>query len=148
MDAASKQRAFCFCIASASMSIAAALDEVGPKVNAMLADLEQSGEGKQTRIKTVVDKILEMALESGLAYKEKVSNAAVGVDPSNRYGDGLHPLDVHELLLEIALQGWSNAEVQRACAAELPPRSCGPSCQGFQCQARCQLGRPAGAVGP
>jgi hypothetical protein len=131
IDSASKQRAFCFRLAIASMSIAAALDEVGPKVNALLADLEQSGEGKQTRIKTVVDKILEMALESGLAYKEKVSNAAVGVDPSNRYGDGLHPLDVHELLLEIAHQGWSNAEVQRACAAELLPGAAGQAAKDF-----------------
>ncbi len=70
IDSASEQRAFSFRLAIASMSIAAALDEVVPKVNALLADLEQSGEGKQTRIKTVVDKILEMTLESGLDYKE------------------------------------------------------------------------------
>ena len=56
-----------------------------------------------------------------LAIKMKYLPGMVGVHPCNRSGDGLHPVDVHELLLFIARAQWSWDEVASAWAVEVAP---------------------------
>jgi hypothetical protein len=94
--------------------------EVAVVVNNMI-DTVQNGSDRKAKIKTVADSICTLLLSRGLAYKEKVRAALVGVHPENRFGMGVEPLDVHELLKSIVLQGWSWLEVVGARAFEVAP---------------------------
>ena len=64
--------------------------------------------------------IIELIFAALLAYDRWFDPDRVGVHPGNREGAGLVPIDVHDLLLEIAIKGWSWVEC-KLFACEIPP---------------------------
>ena len=63
--------------------------------------------------------LLDFIRAAGLLEKRWVPTSKAGVHPDNREKVCLVPIDVHDLLLWIALQGWSWTKVQ-ALACEIP----------------------------
>lgn len=109
---------------AASCNMTATVERVAAKVNTMIAECEAqapAGGG----LKRLTDEALALLEREGLAYRQQVAPQFVGVHPNNRWGDGLVPVDVHDLVELILKTGWSWSEVGKAMAAELPPGELG-----------------------
>ena len=105
-----------------STVIETAVARIAPIINEKVSDLLATDpSARDSRMKSTVDEILALLTKNNLAYKAKFNNQHVGVHKDNRFGDGLNPQDVHDLLQMIVTQGWSWGEVSRACAVEVQP---------------------------
>ena len=93
------------------------IQNVKDEVQSLMAGVAEPG-GKG--IVQSVDLIVGLLKRAGLAYKQTVHSQFVGVHPSNRYGQGVTPSEVHSLLEDIASLGWSWAKVAQATCVELP----------------------------
>ena len=79
-----------------------------------------AGSGQPVQLVQAVDKVLELLKANGLAYIQRISPQFVGVHPSNRYGQGVTPSEVHALLEDIFQLGWSWGKVAQATCVEMP----------------------------
>ena len=64
--------------------------------------------------------IIELIFAAILASARWFDPERVGVHPANREGAGLVPVDVHDLLFQIVMTGWSWTEC-KLFACEIPP---------------------------
>ena len=98
---------------------------VKPEIEGLMAtcDLsDETSEGKG-KMKSVLEKILQVLLAVGLATKDKMKCDRMGVHPDNRFGTGVDPMQVHTLLWMIVQQGWAWLEVAgRAIAFAVSPK--------------------------
>ena len=87
---------------------------VAPKIQAMI-DASISNCGKN--IKAVVAEILKMLLDLEIATVERISNDAVIIHPSNRFGAGVIPADMWVLWMQIIEDGfvWHEVDGKAIC---------------------------------
>ena len=101
---------------------------VAPILNQQIDDF---GKGDSTEgVQVFQEGLLKLIESAHLSDKRWVAVDKVGVHPSNREGAGLVPIDVHDLLLRICLQGWSWKAVD-ALACEIPPTPEGAKWRDF-----------------
>ena len=105
------------------MRIEDRVEIVAPKINSLIESFTAGSmkDGVETFQEHLI-KILEYAM---LADMRWISVDKAGVHPDNREGTGLVPIDVHDLLLLIALAGWSWLQCNSALACEIPPNEIG-----------------------
>jgi hypothetical protein len=72
-------------------------------------------------IVATADRLEILLAEKKLLYHLRIAPRSVGVDPSNRDGEGINPLNVVALASEIASVGWSDSEVGKAICCEVSP---------------------------
>ena len=101
---------------------------VAEHINGVIDDFESGRCSSGTQ--TVQDYICTILRNAKLSAQRWVPVDVVGVHPDNRGGSGLVPVDVHDLLLQIATQGWSWAECT-ALASEIPPGEEGERWRAF-----------------
>ena len=77
--------------------------------------------GPDAQIVSRAAEILHILRDNGLLYKISLHSKHVGVHPENRYGDGVVPLAVHELIENISHHGWCWHMVEDALAVEQWP---------------------------
>ncbi len=100
--------------------LATALDTVCPKINDLIKKYNE-GESRSKK-EALGDMIVQLLLDSKLAYAERRPNEGVWVHPQNRFGAGLDTTDVHALLhLIVTEKGWSWAACAKARAIEMNP---------------------------
>ena len=98
---------------------------VKPEIEGLMAscDLSDASSEGKGKMKTVLEKILQVLMLAGLAYKETMKCDRMGVHPDNRFGTGVDPVQVHTLLWMIVQQGWAWLEVAgRAIAFAVSPK--------------------------
>jgi hypothetical protein len=84
--------------------------------------LLQSVESEKEGLVAVVDRLEKLLEEKDLLYKLTIAPRSVGVDPSNRDGEGINPLNVLSLAGEIADVGFSYTEIGgKPICCEVPP---------------------------
>ena len=88
-------------------------------VNKKLDEYEQQENDDTIMLRAMISEIIDRLALEGLVYRQRFTPSMVGVDPSNRYGDGLDPERVHKLLLAIFKAGWSWDEVGQAICREV-----------------------------
>ncbi|CAK0825144.1 unnamed protein product [Prorocentrum cordatum] len=98
----------------------AALQEVAPYINELTNDNPSSADDAQTKTKLAA--ILKLLIEKDLAYVSFVFPKKMGCHMRNRYGIGLDPCDVHDLLAQILLDGFVLSETKNAVAFEVNPQ--------------------------
>ena len=96
---------------------------VAATVNAMIDKYEQDQLAYKGGIKGLLREIEALLLKENLAYVMRVPPEKIGPHPTNRYGSGLIPCDVHDLMEIIIDAGWDPEEVKKARAVEMPPIS-------------------------
>ena len=74
-------------------------------------------------INNLIDDILKVLIDQGLAYRQRFKPQFVGVHKCNRGGTGLISSTMQALLDFIVRNGWSNRAVSRASAFEVKPGS-------------------------
>ena len=72
-------------------------------------------------IVATADRLEILLAEKKLLYHLRIAPRSLGVDPSNRDGEGINPLNVVALASEIASVGWSDSEVGKAICCEVSP---------------------------
>ena len=102
-----------------SVSVDAATAAI--EVNRQLDEYERLVEEDKAMLRTVVASIIKYLMSVDHCYTQSFPWWMVGVDPSNRYGDGLDPERVHKLILAILNSGWAWEEVLNAVAREIGP---------------------------
>ena len=90
-----------------------------PKIVALLPKLD---EGSCTQVVSAIDVIIERLEAIGLAYRLSIPPELMGVNPKNRNGYGLSPVEVHALGADIVKIGWSWAACAHAVAVEDDPQ--------------------------
>eukprot|EP00959_Pyramimonas_sp_CCMP1952_P225777 4721135-Pyramimonas_sp.AAC.1 len=101
------------------------------KIRAVKADIvaiiesvdNSDDETKAKQMISKADKVMTILMQQGLAYRERIQPDKVGVDPENRFGQGLDPMDVHALGLEILSDGFSEKMTSNATCFEVDPNS-------------------------
>jgi hypothetical protein len=100
------------------MSMQERVDLMAPGLEAWVSEFEA---GKNSDgVSTFQEKVRKAIRSAGLSDSRWVDTGRVGVHPANRDFAGLVPVDVHDLLLRIAANGWCWEEVE-ALACEIPP---------------------------
>ena len=84
----------------------------------IVALLQKLDEGSCTQVVSAVDMIIERLEAIGLAYRLSIPPELMGVNPANRNGYGLSPVEVHALGADIVKIGWSWAACAHAVAVE------------------------------
>ena len=79
--------------------------------------------GRERLVKTVHE-VLSLLERHGHVYSMKLKPSFVGVSPLNRDGNGINPVDVHDLLGDIVTSGWLDSRVtaigvEPSCEQEL-----------------------------
>ena len=96
----------------------AAVTDPADAVVRLLQTVETDKEG----LVAVVDRLEDLLVETDLLYKLTIAPRSVGVDPSNRDGEGINPLNVLSLASEIADVGFSYTEIgDKPICCEVPP---------------------------
>lgn len=103
--------------ANSSFILAMALSGA-PKINQLLRDVDQK-EG--LGLVAVVDQVLTELESMGDAWSAQIRPCQVGVDPSNRDGQGVNAEDVHSLGADILSMGFSWNQVASAVCIEETP---------------------------
>ena len=98
-------------------TVEASVARVAPEINMYISAHEEQPGG----LRHLADTIMAMLAANNLTFRQHLQPSMVGVHPDNRYGDGLSPADVHDLLDAIVVSGWSWAETTKAMAVEMPP---------------------------
>ena len=94
-----------------------------PEIVSLLAVAKQCKDGAYG-ILSLVERIISILIDEGLAVKIQLAPKAVGVHPSNRYGFGINAHNMHRLLLNIFNLGWSWAACSMAfCVEDGPSKS-------------------------
>ena len=65
-----------------------------------------------------VDKIVNLAMESGLATRRIVLARHCGIHPDNRGGSGVDPFNAQNLVLKISKQGYSETKLEQPMGFE------------------------------
>ena len=60
-------------------------------------------------------------LANDLAYTRRIDPEQIGFDPCNRDTTGGNYMDVHALISDIKVVGWSDAATKHAVCVEIPP---------------------------
>jgi hypothetical protein len=94
---------------------------VAAEVNRQIDEYERLVENDNLMLRSTVSTIMKYLLSTGHCYQQCYPWWMVGVDPSNRYGDGLDPERVHKLIHAIYNSGWASEEVENAVAREIGP---------------------------
>ena len=63
------------------------------------------------RLVKTVHEVLNILERHGHVYSLQLKPSMVGISPLNRDGSGVNPIDVHELLSDIATAGWLDSRV-------------------------------------
>lgn len=96
-----------------------ALKDVFVWVHKKLDEYEQVDNDDRVMLRALISEIIDRLAKENLVYLQRFLPQMVGVDPTNRYGDGLDPERVHKLLLAIFRAGWSWDEVRQAICREV-----------------------------
>jgi hypothetical protein len=98
-------------------------------------ELEQEG------LVAVVDRLEDLLEAKELLYKLAIAPRSVGVDPSNRDGEGVNPLNVLSLASEIADVGFSWLEIgNKPICCEVPPNDLAVEAFNFKLSADSGMG--------
>eukprot|EP00959_Pyramimonas_sp_CCMP1952_P455366 9471438-Pyramimonas_sp.AAC.1 len=111
-------------------AIVAARELVAPQVNAIIDEHEHGSDRAQK--KSVADGIVKLLSDHKLMYQATKSPEKAGPHPQNRATQGVDVIDVHDLMLRIIKQGWSDIERRRARAIEVSPGAEGVAQLEFQ----------------
>ena len=121
------------------------IEAVRSQVDALMEGVAQPG-GKG--LVQSVEQILGLLKRAGLAYEQRIHAQFVGVHPSNRYGQGVQPSEVHSLMEDIASLGWSWAKVTQATFIELPVGPLGVQYEQFNAELAAGSGEQLAPVAP
>ena len=91
---------------------------LAPQINAMIEALDDGDEGQ---IQSLGAELKDMILKANLGYRQQIHHSEVGVDPGNRHGEMLVPLNVHNLIRLIARKGFAWPETANALCGEIAP---------------------------
>jgi hypothetical protein len=98
------------------------LDELCEWINSKIDEHEVKMDGGcKLMIRAMVAEIMRKLAQNDGSYEQAFQWWAVGVDPSNRYGDGLDPERVHKLIVAIFAAGFVWEETTNAVAREIDP---------------------------
>ena len=100
-------------------------DLIGTRLAAMEFQMEQifdKLDGNEAPICQLRDEVLELLRNNALLYTWLIHCMGVGVHPENRFGDGIIPKRILELLISICEAGWSHNELGQPFAVEMPPQ--------------------------
>ena len=100
-------------------AIKAAIEKVRPRLRELIL-AASSEDAAMVRIR---DEIFALLENNDLMSLEYMHCKSVGVHPVNRYGDGVVPADVIQLISNILTDGFSLNQCKDACCVELPPSS-------------------------
>lgn len=97
------------------------IKEIASKINYILDQHENDevGDDDKPMIRAMISTIMRLLMDTNWSYSQAFPWSMVGVDPSNRYGDGLDPERVHKLILAIFSAGWCVEETSMAVAREV-----------------------------
>ena len=104
---------------------AAKLKDACSYVNGKLDEYEKVDNNDKIMLRAVISEIIDRLMVDGFVYMQRWLPQMCGVDPANRYSDGLDPERVHKLLLAIFRAGWSWEEVKQAICRGRPRRADG-----------------------
>ena len=100
------------------MSVRQRLDAVAPQLSAIRDNFNHGG--ADVAVVKLRDRACKILKDAGLVYSMQMHSMYVGVHPRNRYGKGIVPHRVHDLLDGIA-GNWSDAELSEPWSSEVPP---------------------------
>ena len=89
---------------------------------ATLDEYEKVDNNVKIMLRAVISEIIDRLMVDGFVYMQRWVPQMCGVDPTNRYGDGLDPERVNKLLLAIFRAGWSWEEAKQAICREVGPK--------------------------
>jgi hypothetical protein len=95
------------------------LQETATYINGRLDEYEGQTDCDRKMLRAVVGDMVRFASDAGWVYTQRYTWDMAGVDPTNRYGEGLDPERVHALTLAIFRAGWCDDEVRDALAREV-----------------------------
>ena len=102
-------------------SLQAALDDVKPKIYAIMENSDASRERSGGQLKAKGMQVVQMLLDKDLATVRVLFSRLLVPHPANRGGQGLDPFDVHTLLNRILLQGFVMQDTAHATCFEKHP---------------------------
>ncbi|CAK0908805.1 unnamed protein product [Prorocentrum cordatum] len=100
-------------------SLQAALTDLAEGLRAVIAQYQNADEQGAKQQNAAADKLAQLLLEKGLAYRATAVPDDVGVHPDNRFGIGVEWHEVHILAGIIIRSGWSWSEVKDPVAIEV-----------------------------
>ncbi|CAK0834224.1 unnamed protein product [Prorocentrum cordatum] len=100
-------------------SLQAVLTDLAEGLRAVIAQYQNADEQGAKQQKAAADKLVQLLLEKGLAYRATAVPDDVGVHPDNRFGSGVEWHEVHILAGIIIRSGWSWSEVKDPVAIEV-----------------------------
>ena len=101
-----------------SKTYAAKAALLAPKINAMIDALDEGDDGQ---IQSLGAELRAIIIKDECGYMMQIHHSEVGVDPGNRNGEMLVPLNVHNLIRLICRKGFAWPETANALASEVPP---------------------------
>ena len=105
------------------------------EVNEMITDARN----EKSKLKSTLEKIMEILISIGMAYREWIPLHRLGVHPDNRFGAGLLAADVQKLLNKIINAGWSWGECAAGICFEIAHGVKGKVSDTMMCGARVDL---------
>ena len=92
---------------------------IAPEMEAIKRKFDQP----DAKVAQLREELKDLLLKHKLLVKDVIMHCKyLGVDPKNRYGDGVTPSDVHGLISDIFGHGYSEISLQDPCFTEQPPR--------------------------
>ena len=105
-----------------AMSVVDRVAQVAPGIIKLMTDYKVAGDAGQQHPKTVIAKIRTILKNHDLMYSQILTPEFVCTHPDNRYGQGVTPSEVHELLERILAGGWDPSAIEgKPVGLEMPP---------------------------
>ena len=116
---------FVCAMASAHLQIMQSWGELGRKMQEIDSEMRailEAAKSPNAKILLLRNQCMELLLRSGLATpQERIHCRHAGVHQRNRYGDGIVPSKVHQLLHGIFQTSLQTSELDKPTALEMPP---------------------------
>ena len=102
-------------MAPAGTALEKQLELIVPQIQEVMDECKQKPEGI---MQPSVDKIVKLAIASGLATRRIVLARHCGIHPDNRGGSGVDPFNAQNLVLKISKQGYSETKLEQPMGFE------------------------------